>query len=369
MVPVRRPFTPPDLPLETLDWENLLPFLGPAHSAVGRFDALLKILPDTEPLLSPLATNEAVISSRIEGIQTSLENVMQFQAGRKADKARRDDFQEVVNCRKAMDFALDALRSGRMTLSERLLKETHGILMSGVRGVQKSPGQFRKNQVYIAPPGEPIERAVYVPPKAALVRELMRQLERYIHSEERDTLVQLAVVHAQFELIHPFRDGNGRIGRLIMPLFLYAKSVIHTPHFYLSEYFEQHRAEYYGCLQAISDQGRWEKWIRFFLRAVTEQSQASAGTVQAVVDLKQDTLKLVRQATRSQYAPRIVERLCSQPIFTTVGFGDAAEIPDSSTARLLNLLEDAGVIEKVIAGKGRRTSVYAFSRLMGVLAQ
>ena len=363
------PFTLPRLPPAALDWNNLLPLLGATHSAVARFDALLKNFPHTRLLLSPVTTNEAVVSSRIEGTEASLEDVMRFQAKQKADDSRRDDIQEVINYRQAMVFAFEVLRSGGMTLSERLLKETHRILRSGVRSAYKSPGEFREGQVYITASNKPIEEATYVPPQANLVPGLIHDLVRYIDSEELDVMVQLAIVHAQFELIHPFRDGNGRIGRLIMPLFLYAKKIIHAPYFYLSEYLEKHRGEYYGCLQAISAEGNWGGWINFFLQAVIRQSDINAKKVRDIITLKSDTLQLVRNTARSRYVPQIVDHLCSSPVFTTVSFRNNAQIPSSSVGRLLKQLEGIGVIRKTGAGKGRRTSTYVFDDLMRILTR
>ncbi len=300
---IQTPVTPQTLPLQSLDWEQLAPFIGGAHEGVARFDVLVENIPDASLFLSPLTTREAVLSSRIEGTQASLEEVLRFQAEGKAEGEKRDDIREVINYREATETAFERMKE--LPLSERLIKEAHEILLSGTRGKQKDPGNFRKGQVFIGSPGASIKEARYIPPEAQKIPALFSNLERYMHEQEKDVLVQLAIVHAQFEIIHPFWDGNGRIGRLLMPLFLYHKQAISTPYFYLSEYLEKNRSRYYDGLNRITENGNWEQWIVFFLRAVAEQSRINAGKAQAIIDLKEETLLRVQQVTRSQYTPQI----------------------------------------------------------------
>ncbi len=358
----RTPFTPQSLPLPSLSWEQLAPFLGDAHEGVARFDALVGNIPDARLLLSPLTTQEAVLSSRIEGTQASLEDVLRFQAEGKADGEKSDDIREVINYRKAMEAALERMQ--KLPLSERLIKEAHEILLSGTRGKQKDPGNFRRGQVFIGPPGASMENARYVPPEAQKIPELFSNLERYMHEEEKDVLVQLAIVHAQFEIIHPFWDGNGRIGRLLMPLFLYHKKAISTPYFYISEYLEKNRNQYYDGLNRITENGDWEQWIMFFLRAVAEQSRINADKAQAIINLKEGTLLRVQKTTRSQYAPQITNFIFSQPCFAGTYFRAEAAVPRPSATRLLDCLVHDGIIEKFLPGKGRRPSVFMFPALI-----
>ncbi len=354
-------FTPPSLPLEKLDWTHIVPLLGKAHSAVGRFDALLGNIPNPQLLLSPLTTNEAVLSSRIEGTQASLEDVLQVQAGRTAESNRRDDIQEVRNYRKAMDYVYMNLDDpDGLPLSARLIKGAHLRLMAGVLG--DSTGEFRTIGVYIGAFGRP---PTYTPPKASKVPDLMQNLEQYIHSEEQDTLVQSAILHAQFEIIHPFTDGNGRIGRLIIPLFLYEKKVIARPYLYISEYLEGHRQEYYDRLRNISEQNDWEGWIIFFLNAITEQSKSTTRKLQAIIDLKEETLKRIQQKTRSRFTQQMTDFIFANPIFTGTEF--ATTIAAKSTSRLLKVMTDAGIIEKMSEGKGSRSTLYIFRHLLDLV--
>ncbi len=360
-----QPCKPSNLPLQSLDWPRLVPLLGAAHEALAYFDALLKNIPDAELLLSPLTTQEAVLSSRIEGTQATLEEVLHFQAEGKAQGDKHDDIQEVINYRKAVDTAFQRMKT--LALSIRLLKEAHEILLSGVRGQNKDPGQFRKIQVHIGKPGASREQARYVPPEAQQIPQLFSNLEKYMHQDEKDVLVQLAIVHAQFEIIHPFLDGNGRIGRLLMPLFLYHKNAISAPYFYLSEYLEKNRSEYYDRLNHITARGDWEQWIAFFLRAVSEQARINASKAQAIINLKDQTLLWIQKATRSPYIPQITNFIFSAPRFTGASCRHNAAIPRPSGARLLNLLEKGGIIEKIIPGRGRRSSVFIFPALLKII--
>ncbi len=339
--------------------------LGGAYDGVARFDALVGNIPDARLLLSPLTMQEAVLSSRIEGTQASLEDMLRFQAEGKAEGQKRDDILEVMNYREALEVAFDRMK--QLPLSGRLIKEAHQILLSGARGKQKAPGNFRSGQVFIGRPGASIEQAKYIPPPAQQIPELFSNLENYLHQEEKDVLVQLAIVHAQFEIIHPFWDGNGRIGRLLMPLFLYYKKAINTPYFYLSEYLEKNREDYYDGLNRITENGDWEQWIAFFLRAVAEQSRINADKAQAIIDLKEKTLFRVQEVTHSQYTPQITSFIFSEPWLTGARFRSKADVPRPSAARLLNLLEKGGIIEKIVPGKGGRTSLCWFPALVRIL--
>lgn len=360
-----KPFVPSDLPLKSLNWDRLVPLLGKAHRELANFDALLKNIPDPGLLLSPLTMKEAVLSSRIEGTQATLDEVLRFQAEGKAAGEKRNDILEIINYRKAIDAATEHL--GHLPLSRRLLMEAHQTLLSGVRGKNKAPGKFRGGQVHVGTPGAPIESAKYIPPEAQEIPQLFSNLEKYIHQDEKDVLVQLAIVHAQFEIIHPFWDGNGRLGRLLLPLFLYCKEVITAPYFYLSEYLEKNREQYYDGLNRITKNDDWEQWIEFFLHAVAEQSRINADRAQAIMNLKEATLLRVQEATRSQYAPQITNFIFSEPWFTGTGFRDEAEVPRPSATRLLNLLETGGVIERIVPGKGGRTALCYFPALTTIL--
>lgn len=240
-----KPYEPRRLPLDCIDWPKLVPLIGQANAALVRYDGMLQSVVNPDVLLSPLTTQEAVLSSRIEGAQASMEEVLEYEADpqERIEPSRYADIQEIINYRLAMRVAQEALLTRPFSLN--LLKQLHEILLDSVRGRDKARGRFRRSQNYIAPPGEPMERAIYVPPVWERVESAMDNWEKYLHADELDPLVQLAVAKAQFELIHPFLDGSGRLGRMLIPLFLFEKGLLSSPMFYMSAYLEQNRDAYY----------------------------------------------------------------------------------------------------------------------------
>ena len=240
-------------PPQALDWRHLLPLIGPANAAVARYEGVLHGIPNANVLLAPLSTQEAVLSSRIEGTQASFGEVLEFEAAGEVsgdDAQKLGDIYEVLNYRAALREAVMLMH--RLPLSQRVVKGAHAVLMQGVRGQNKSPGEYRRSAVWIGPAGCAVEQARFVPTSAEDVPDAMSALEVYLHSAAPDLLVQLAILHAEFEAIHPFLDGNGRLGRLLVPLFLVEKKLLSSPNFYISAYLERHRGEYYERLLAVS---------------------------------------------------------------------------------------------------------------------
>ena len=250
-------------PEERLDWSKLIPLIGRASAAVARYDGMLGATPDRDVLLSPLTTREAVLSSRIEGTQATMGEVLEYEAGQEPDSpARREDIHEVFNCRSAMRQAEKMLKD--LPLSLRVIREAHKVLMSGVRGEGKSPGEFRRVPNWIGPPGCTVNQATFVPIRADKLPEAMGAWERDIHRAAPDPLVQLAILHAEFEALHPFLDGNGRLGRMLVPLFLWHAGLIRAPRFYISAYFETRRDAYYDGLLAVSPRRRLDRVVPVF---------------------------------------------------------------------------------------------------------
>src|SRR3989338_1678207 len=278
-----KPYIPERLPLQSLDWVRFITLIGQANAELARYDGILQGIINPAVLLSPLTTKEAVISSKIEGTQASLEEVLQYEASPDVKTEKYDDIREIINYREAMRFSVQWMKKKPITLN--LIKEMHGILLDSVRGKDKGRGNFRTGQNYIGKPGAPIEQATYIPPSPLVLMDHLTNFEKYIHYDEKDRLVQLATVHAQFEIIHPFLDGNGRLGRILIPLFLYEKQVLHSPMFYISEYLESNRDEYYARLKAISEEKAWDDWIEFFLRAIIEQAKANSVKAKSILDL------------------------------------------------------------------------------------
>lgn len=360
---MKKPFKPDSLPLKKLNWISFVDLIGPAHDAVARFDGLLQSIPNPAVLLSPLTTKEAVLSSKIEGTQATMQEVLEYEADPQ-ETSRTHDIKEVLNYRKAMSRATHGLEEIGFTL--RLMKEMHKILLADVRGGEQDAGNFRKKDVYIGTPGNK-ESARYVPPCWQDIDLHLKNFEQYINSTEKDVLVQLAIVHAQFEIIHPFGDGNGRMGRIILPLFLNFKNILSTPMLYLSEYFETHREDYYYKLQNISDKNEWEEWIKYFLKAVIEQSKKNidkAKKIQSLYELKKIR---VRDLTNSKYSINALDCIFHMPIFNTIKFKQVSKIPQGSTGRILNDLVRGGVLKILQQGSGQRPTLYIFPKLLDIV--
>lgn len=362
-----KPFIPAKLPLSELNWSLFIPSLSIVNREIARYDGLLQSLPNPGLLLSPLITQEAVLSSKIEGTQATLEDVLKFEAQPEKQIRHADDIHEIINYRKALNTAVDELKKRPISLN--LLKKTHQILLSGVRGKNKMTGQFRKVQNWIGKPGSPIENARYIPPSPETIGELLDNLEKYIHYDEKDRLVQLAIIHAQFEIIHPFLDGNGRIGRILIPLFLYEKKILNNPMFYLSSYFENHREEYYNKLLSITEANKWEEWILFFLKAIQYQSQQNSEKAKKILNLYSEMKEKVAEITHSQFIMQVIDSLFKSPIFSSSFFRQKSRIPRASAIRILNQLKNNNIISILEEPKGKKPAVYIFDKLIEIVEE
>jgi Fic family protein len=359
-----KPFVPQGLPIREIDWSSLIPLLGPANRTLALYQGILYGVPNPQVLLSPLTTQEAVLSSRIEGTQATLQEVLKFEAGADvAEESKRQDIQEIVNYRLALQTAERKLKKQPFNLN--LLLELHEILLDSVRRRNKARGRFRTIQNWIGPEGSPVERAHFVPPTPMLVKDCLDGWEKYYHSEAPDPLVQLAVVHAQFEIIHPFLDGNGRLGRILIPLFLYEKHLLSRPMFYVSSYLEAHREEYVAGLRGLVEPGGWDRWIRFFLQALTEQATANAAAARAIMELYSRSKARLIELTHSRYAVPLLDRLFDQPIFQSSHLIKHSSMPSPPTVlQMLNRLQRAGILKTIRKAEGSRGQVFAFSELL-----
>ena len=363
-----KPFTPRTLPLH-LDWESLIPSIGAANRALANFDGALYGMPNAELLLSPLTTQEAVLSSRIEGTQATFGEVLKFEAGEEPEQeSRRLDIQEILNYRTALHVAEQELQSRPFNLN--LLLKLHNALLDSVRGRDKGRGRFRTIQNWIGRPGSPIHQAAYIPPEPLRLRPLLDNWEKYYHAERPDQLVQLAMLHGQFEIIHPFVDGNGRIGRILIPLFLFERKLLSRPVFYLSAYIEEHKDEYVAGLSALSskkDPDAWNRWVKFFLQAVTEQAKKNLDAARRIMDLYERLKAEIIQITHSQYAVPLLDVLFEQPVFSPAQLVRRASMPSKQMIMsLLGRLTDAGILVVTRASSGRRPQILAFAELVNL---
>lgn len=357
-----KPYVPNVLPLTQLDLARLLPKIGPANAALARYDGLLQSVVNPAVMLSPLTQREAVLSSKIEGTQATVDEVLEFEAGIDFDPEKTKDIQEIVNYRKTLTLATEEVAHRPISLS--LIRQMHAVLMNSVRGANKTPGEFRREQNWIGNSGCTIEQASFVPPSPLQLLDHLQAWEKYLAELDVDVLLQCAVVHAQFELIHPFKDGNGRIGRLLIPLFLCQKQALTSPMFYLSDYLEGHREEYYARLQAISREGDWTGWIAFFLEAVTQQALNNTERVRAMMALYESMKRRIAELTRSQHAMAVVDTLFDRPIFSSGDFLQRSGIPKQSALPFLRTLREANILRVLRKASGRRSAVLAFSELL-----
>ena len=356
-------------PPEDIDWPSLVPLIGRANGALARYDGLLSAIPEASVLLSPLMTQEAVLSSKIEGTQVTIGEVLELEAGgdpANVSQPKRDDTEEVLNYRAALTTCARELVD--RPLSQHLLRQAHAMLMRGVRGRDKSPGQFRSRQNWIGPANCQIEEASFVPISQEHLHSGIEALSAYLGSEtEPDPLVQLALIHLEFEALHPFEDGNGRLGRMLIPLFLFQRRLLGSPNFYMSGYLEANGEEYCERLRAVSRDGAWTAWIAFFLQGIVEQAADNERKARAILALYEQTKIQVVDLSHSQHAIRAVDFLFQRPIFASNHFVEHAQIPKPTAARILGLLRDDGLLHVVREGRGRRTGIYAFRGLINIV--
>lgn len=308
-------FVPNSLPPKIAYDETIVQLLSEANRNLGNLNGIGTQLPNPALLIIPYVRKEAVLSSRIEGTQTSLSELFYFEAARKEQQkkeAGRTDILEVYNYVKAVDYGIKRLES--LPISLRLIKEIHAILMKGVRGHHLTPGEFRRSQNWIGHGGCTLNDATYVPPPVEEMKEALGDLEKFVHNKEvLEGLIQCSAMHYQFEAIHPFLDGNGRIGRLLTLLFLCERQYLKYPLLYLSAYFERNRTQYYEKLLGVSQRGDWPGWIKLFLKAIADESRDAIDNSKAVLSLLDDYRRRVEQKRPSLYVFKLLDLISRNP--------------------------------------------------------
>ncbi|MDR2762456.1 MAG: Fic family protein [Planctomycetaceae bacterium] len=359
-----KPYIPKELPLSTIDFRRHFKAVGESNAELARFDGLLQGLLQPELLLSPLINEEALLSSRIEGTQATITDVLKYDAGNKKAIEQQNDVQEVINYRNTMTFAGQQL--SKRLLSLGLVREMHQMLMDGTRGAEKFPGMFRNKQNYIGRPGATIEEAAFVPPDPIRLQSDLESWERYVTGNDIEILLQCSLVHAQFELLHPFNDGNGRVGRLLIPLFLYQKKKLSRPAFYISGFLEKNRSDYYHALQQISLYDDWDTWIEFFLRAVIQQAKTNSVIVKNILSLYENMKNKIQNVTHSQYTINVLDFLFSYPMFQGNNFLEGSGIVKKTANKLLFQLKKAGIVQESEPRRGRNPATLIFKELLNI---
>lgn len=353
---------------DMLDWPRLIPVIGPANAALARFDGLIDAIPNADVLLSPLSTQEAVLSFRIEGTDVAMTEVLEIEAEANcdADQPKRDDAEEALYIAWPSAFPL-AL--AERPLSPHLLREAQALLLQGVRGRDKNPGSFRKEQNWIGPQGCTIEKADFVSIPQEHLRSSLDAWATYVgDTNQPDPLVQLALIHVEFGALHPFKDGNGLLGRMIIPLFLKQRGLLSAPSFDMSGYLEGWREEYVERMRDVSRSGSWTDWCVFFLKDLIEQAQQNQERATQIIALNARMQQEVAERTHLQFAGRTVEFIFTIPVFRASDFIKNAGISSDSARRLLNLLleGDNPILKTVRTGSGRKPSILAFTALLNI---
>ena len=345
-------FIPNTLPPPIQLTDNLVNQLSEADRALGTLNGMGATLPNPHLLLVPFTRREAVLSSRIEGTMASLSDLFHFEAGREA--AVPGDVREVSNYVRAMEHGLQRL--SELPLSTRLVRELHERLLRGVRGEHYTPGEFRTSQNWIGSPGCTLDEATFVPPPPDEMPALLSDWERFLHAPSRfPPLIECALMHYQFEAIHPFLDGNGRVGRLLITLYLVARRHLSQPLLYLSAFFEAHRDEYYERLLAISQRGDWEGWLDFFLSGVAEQSRDAVKRSRRIIDLQEDYRAQLYAAKAPASAIRLIDIFFQSPVVTIPMAASAIGVTYAAAASALNRLARAELVRELGPFKRGRT--------------
>lgn len=346
--PINHSFTWKDPSINTL--------LEKATLQLGALNSFSQFVPDIDLFIRMHVVKEATESSRIEGTQTNIEEALVSQSDLTPEK--RDDWQEVNNYIKAMNHAIPRLQT--LPLSSRLLKEIHQILLDGARGEHKLPGEFRSSQNWIG--GASLNDAVFIPPPHHEVGRLMGDLENFIHSEEITVphLIKIALAHYQFETIHPFLDGNGRIGRLMITLYLMENKIIDKPILYLSDFFEKHKGLYYDNLTAVRSRNDLTQWIRFFLEAVNQTCENAAHSLRQIMELRRDCEgnRIIHLGRKAPNAKKLLDYLFTQPVISAQNVADVLQISLVSSYKILGSFTNAGILKETTGFKRNRFFIF-----------
>ena len=348
---------PPHPPV-TMDQE-LWALLSEADRALGRLDGSTDVLPDPDLFVLMYVRREAVLSSQIEGTQASLVDLLEAEAEAKRPDAPKD-IEEVVNYIDAMNYGLKRLEE--IPVSQRLIKEIHARLLKGVRGAHLSPGEFRTSQNWIGAPGCTLNGAAFVPPPPHEVATHLGDLENFLHDDKpMPILIKVGLAHGQFETIHPFLDGNGRIGRLLITFLLCEKKVLVRPLLYLSHFFKKHRSAYYDHLQSIRDKGDWEGWLKFFLRGVAAVSTEATGTARRIVTLKEQHTDIVRKelGKGAGRALTVLEQLYRRPYVTIKNVAEMADVQFPRANEIVANFTKIGILDEITGQPRNRLFRYS----------
>ncbi len=354
-------------PPSELDVNRLIEPLARAQDAISRYDQMLLSLPNSELLLAPLRQSEAVISSRMEGTISTVDEVMIYEAESQDDgstQVTRDDTFEVFLYTTVLRRAQSAVADGE-PINEGLIKNAHRILLSFGRGASKSPGQYKTDQNYI---GDDRRKVIYFKPISPLqLQSAMQNMLSFIETSPMLHLFKVAVAHVEFEALHPFNDGNGRIGRLLITLLLWKLDLIHKPHFYISAFFETHKEEYIELMRAVSRDGDWTSWTAFFLTAIAKQAESNLQTAKRITALYDEMKEPFREISGSKWHLAAQDSIFENPIFKNRQLIKRSGMPKHVATRITKLLHEGGLLRELRPASGRRGALYMFEPLMEIV--
>lgn len=350
---------PPDPPLEINS--EMIRLLSEADRKLGRLDGITQILPNPELFVAMYVQKEAVLSSQIEGTQASLSDVLQLNS----KDEKRGDIGEVVNYVKAMNYGLERLKD--FPLSLRLIREIHAKLLEGARGSNRNPGEFRRSQNWIGPAGCSLSDARYVPPTVPDMKNALAHLENYFYEEDNlPALIKIALIHSQFETIHPFLDGNGRMGRLLITFWLCHQEILSQPLLYLSYYFKRNRIEYYDRLMAVRENGDWEGWVAFFLKGVAETADEATKTAKEILELKKECDSMILSKKYDSVHSALAELIFEVPVVNRSVVAEKLHITVPTSKKIIDDFCEMNFLVDITRNQ-RRNKMYSFSRYLEIL--
>lgn len=350
-------------PPNTINYEFFIQELISATGTLARFDQMIKNLHNSELLLAPLRNQEAVLSSRIEGTISTIDEILQYEAdsdGGLSENARADVI-ETILYQRALKNAQSALEDG-YNFSLSFIKQMHQQLLSFGRGATKSPGEFKKEQNFLA--DRAAKKIQFIPISPEKLNDGLNDLISYVENNDSPALIKTALAHVEFEALHPFQDGNGRIGRMIITLLLWKSGVLSQPHFYISGYFEEHKDEYIEAMRNVSKNNDWNGWIKFFLTAVTQQATRNLETAERIKSLYEEMKIVFTELLSSKWSVVILDFIFTNPVFRNNKFVSITQIPAATATGVIKKLTDRGYLVQKEAASGRRPALYSFEPLM-----
>ncbi|KKT26379.1 MAG: hypothetical protein UW11_C0014G0004 [Parcubacteria group bacterium GW2011_GWA2_43_9b] len=357
-------FIPNDLPPTppVMMDDKMQTLLSEADRALGGLNVVADLLPDSNYFILSYLRKEATLSSKIEGTKATFVDVAKAQVG-VVDEETPNDYREIINYIDAINYGLRRIRKEEFPFSLRLLREIHAKLLSGVRGQHKTPGEFRKSQNWIG--GASIRTAHYIPPAAEEIWKSLDNFEKFIHdTRPMPALIKIGIIHSQFETIHPFLDGNGRMGRLLITLLLCHYKILNKPTLYLSEYFSIFRSDYYDRLNAVHEKGDFEGWLKFFLEGVALVAVEATQTARKINSLKEEGIKKISclSSQSSKRAISLIEKLFSQPVMTVNDVAKGIGITFANANNLVRKMEEMGILKQI--GKSKRNRLFAYTKYL-----